>query len=216
MAENPNVTNATQREQVNKQRRCFPARFQYAIGQRLHADRQQPCGERETNSEDCEYSNRFTSFELAEARHGVQRRGVDHDVSRQQGQARCFAAGFARSVSQAPGLTCLIGDTGSPGNLFPWPMKSRLRACDTLLSCDLFVNGETKTCAESISVAGFIEQLGMKGDRVAVELNREICAARTMGRNTITRRRPARNRAVCRRRGALSARICVCYFREAQ
>jgi len=38
----------------------------------------------------------------------------------------------------------------------------------------LFVNGEAKTCAEAISVAGFIEQLGMKGDRVAVELNREI------------------------------------------
>lgn len=38
----------------------------------------------------------------------------------------------------------------------------------------LFVNGDPKTCHEPISVAGFIEQLGMKGDRVAVELNREI------------------------------------------
>lgn len=38
----------------------------------------------------------------------------------------------------------------------------------------LLVNGEPKTCAEPISVAGFIELLGMKGDRVAVELNREI------------------------------------------
>jgi thiamine biosynthesis protein ThiS len=39
---------------------------------------------------------------------------------------------------------------------------------------ELFVNGETKTCAEPISLADFIEQLGMKGDRIAVELNREI------------------------------------------
>jgi sulfur carrier protein len=39
---------------------------------------------------------------------------------------------------------------------------------------DLFVNGELKPCAGSSSLAQFIEELGMKGDRVAVELNREI------------------------------------------
>lgn len=39
---------------------------------------------------------------------------------------------------------------------------------------ELFVNGESKTCDEPASLAQFIEQLGMKGDRVAVELNREI------------------------------------------
>jgi sulfur carrier protein len=39
---------------------------------------------------------------------------------------------------------------------------------------ELFVNGEAKTCAEASSLAEFIQQLGMKGDRVAVELNREI------------------------------------------
>lgn len=38
----------------------------------------------------------------------------------------------------------------------------------------LFVNGEQKTFSESLSLARLIEQLGMKGDRVAVELNREI------------------------------------------
>ena len=38
----------------------------------------------------------------------------------------------------------------------------------------LLVNGVSKTCAEAISVAEFIERMGMKGDRVAVELNREI------------------------------------------
>jgi len=38
----------------------------------------------------------------------------------------------------------------------------------------LFVNGEEKSFPESASLAQLIEQLGMKGDRVAVELNREI------------------------------------------
>ena len=38
----------------------------------------------------------------------------------------------------------------------------------------ILVNGERKECAESVSLAELIEQLGMKGDRVAVELNREI------------------------------------------
>jgi thiamine biosynthesis protein ThiS len=38
----------------------------------------------------------------------------------------------------------------------------------------LFVNGEEKMCPESSTMAQFIEQMGMKGDRVAVELNREI------------------------------------------
>jgi thiamine biosynthesis protein ThiS len=38
----------------------------------------------------------------------------------------------------------------------------------------LFINGEEKTFVDEISLAGLIEQMGMKGDRVAVELNREI------------------------------------------
>jgi sulfur carrier protein len=38
----------------------------------------------------------------------------------------------------------------------------------------IFVNGEPKECPESVSLAQLISQLGMKGDRVAVELNREI------------------------------------------
>ena len=40
----------------------------------------------------------------------------------------------------------------------------------------LFVNGEQKSCADDTSLAQLIDQLGMKGDRVAVELNREIVA----------------------------------------
>ena len=43
-------------------------------------------------------------------------------------------------------------------------------------SMHLFINGEEKTLAEPLSLAELIEQLGMKGDRVAVELNREIVA----------------------------------------
>jgi thiamine biosynthesis protein ThiS len=39
---------------------------------------------------------------------------------------------------------------------------------------ELLVNGEPKSCAESTSLSQLIEQLGMQGDRVAVELNREI------------------------------------------
>ena len=38
----------------------------------------------------------------------------------------------------------------------------------------LFINSEEKVFASSLSLAELIEQLGMKGDRVAVELNREI------------------------------------------
>jgi thiamine biosynthesis protein ThiS len=38
----------------------------------------------------------------------------------------------------------------------------------------LFINGDEKSFAESLSLAQLIEQLGMKGDRVAVELNRQI------------------------------------------
>ncbi|HEY5177126.1 MAG TPA: sulfur carrier protein ThiS [Terriglobales bacterium] len=38
----------------------------------------------------------------------------------------------------------------------------------------IFINGEDKSFADSLSLAELIEQLGMKGDRVAIELNREI------------------------------------------
>ena len=38
----------------------------------------------------------------------------------------------------------------------------------------LYVNGEPKSCPDGVSLAEFIAELGMKGDRVAVELNREI------------------------------------------
>ena len=38
----------------------------------------------------------------------------------------------------------------------------------------LFINGSEKSFADSLSLAELVEQLGMKGDRVAVELNHNI------------------------------------------
>lgn len=67
----------------------------------------------------------------------------------------------------------LIGGTTLAGNMFPAAMNSPL-AVRYIAGMQLLVNGEPKTSAEPITVAEFIEQLGRKGDRVAVELNREI------------------------------------------
>ncbi|HKD86390.1 MAG TPA: sulfur carrier protein ThiS [Terriglobales bacterium] len=38
----------------------------------------------------------------------------------------------------------------------------------------LTINGKQQSFPDSLTLAQLIEQLGMKGDRVAVELNREI------------------------------------------
>lgn len=38
----------------------------------------------------------------------------------------------------------------------------------------LIINGNEQTLADSLTLVQLVEQLGMKGDRVAVELNREI------------------------------------------
>lgn len=38
----------------------------------------------------------------------------------------------------------------------------------------LTINGNEQSFTDSLTLAQLIEQLGMKGDRVAVELNREI------------------------------------------
>ena len=43
----------------------------------------------------------------------------------------------------------------------------------------VIVNGEPKNCPDGLTLAQFIEQLGLKGDRVAVELNRQIAARGT-------------------------------------
>jgi len=38
----------------------------------------------------------------------------------------------------------------------------------------IVLNGESKECAEGLTLAQFVQQLGLKADRVAVELNRQI------------------------------------------
>ena len=38
----------------------------------------------------------------------------------------------------------------------------------------LVINGKEQTFADALTLAQLIEQLGMKGDRVAAELNRDI------------------------------------------
>ncbi len=38
----------------------------------------------------------------------------------------------------------------------------------------LIINGKEQSFSESLTLVELVEQLGMKGDRVAVELNREI------------------------------------------
>jgi sulfur carrier protein len=43
----------------------------------------------------------------------------------------------------------------------------------------LHINGEEKTFESSLTVAALIESLGIKPDRVAVELNREIAPRTT-------------------------------------
>lgn len=50
----------------------------------------------------------------------------------------------------------------------------------------LQINGEEKEFAEGLALADLIGQLGMKSDRVAVELNREI-VPRTQWAETILR-----------------------------
>lgn len=39
---------------------------------------------------------------------------------------------------------------------------------------NLIINGEERAFEDSLSLAGLVEKLGMKQDRVAVELNRDI------------------------------------------
>jgi sulfur carrier protein len=41
-------------------------------------------------------------------------------------------------------------------------------------SMKLHINGEERELADGLTLAALLEQLGMKADRVAVELNREI------------------------------------------
>lgn len=50
----------------------------------------------------------------------------------------------------------------------------------------LFINGDENNFPDSLSLAQLIEHLGMKGDRVAVELNREIVARTQWAETNLT------------------------------
>lgn len=43
-----------------------------------------------------------------------------------------------------------------------------------IIGMKLFINGEDRQLDGPLSLTGLVQQLGMKTDRVAVELNREI------------------------------------------
>ena len=49
----------------------------------------------------------------------------------------------------------------------------------------LFINGEAREVAPGLTLAALLEQLGMKADRVAVELNREIAARERWSATTL-------------------------------
>lgn len=49
----------------------------------------------------------------------------------------------------------------------------------------LQINGEARDFTPPLTLAGLVEQLGMKGDRVAVELNRSIVARDQWGKTAL-------------------------------
>ncbi len=58
-------------------------------------------------------------------------------------------------------------------------MHRPLRRCYSLVHqpMRLFINGEEREfAADGLTVAGLVEHMGMKSDRVAIELNRDIVA----------------------------------------
>ncbi len=55
----------------------------------------------------------------------------------------------------------------------------------------LIINGKEQSFDAPLTLAQLIEQLGMKGDRVAAELNREIVSRAAMVRDSTQRRRSA-------------------------
>jgi thiamine biosynthesis protein ThiS len=50
----------------------------------------------------------------------------------------------------------------------------------------LFINGDVHEFSDSLSLQGLIQQLGMKPDRVAVELNRDIVARENWEQTTLS------------------------------
>jgi thiamine biosynthesis protein ThiS len=53
-------------------------------------------------------------------------------------------------------------------------LSANVSACDNPFQMKLQINGEARDFTASLSLSALLEQLGMKADRVAVELNRGI------------------------------------------
>jgi sulfur carrier protein len=51
---------------------------------------------------------------------------------------------------------------------------------------ELFINGNTREFSEPLSLLSLIQQLGMKPDRVAVELNRDVVAQENWEKTNLT------------------------------
>ncbi len=75
----------------------------------------------------------------------------------------------------------------------------------------LIINGDEKSYPDALSLAELIEQLGMKGDRVAVELNREIVSRAQWPQTTPQRWRQAGDCPFRRRRP-----FCLTFFTESK
>jgi thiamine biosynthesis protein ThiS len=53
-------------------------------------------------------------------------------------------------------------------------LPANISACDNPGEMTLQINGEPRDFAAPLSLSALLEQLGMKADRVAIELNRDI------------------------------------------
>jgi thiamine biosynthesis protein ThiS len=51
---------------------------------------------------------------------------------------------------------------------------------------ELFINGNTREFSEPLSLLSLIQQLGMKPDRVAVEVNRDVVARENWEKTNLT------------------------------
>lgn len=56
----------------------------------------------------------------------------------------------------------------------PQPLAPRLSVLRKSLLMNLTINGESRVLSPAGTLDALVEQLGMKSDRVAIELNREI------------------------------------------
>ena len=58
---------------------------------------------------------------------------------------------------------------------------------------NLVINGEARYFNPPLTLTALVEQLGMKSDRVAIELNRDIVSRDLWSKTNLAGRRPARD-----------------------